>query len=59
MIKFIFNIAVFSLLSFSVYAQETREELEKQRAQLKREMDQTQKLLIGHIKPNTKKKQDQ
>ena len=45
MMKFIFNIAVFSLLSFCVSAQETREELEKQRAQLKKEMDQTQKLL--------------
>lgn len=45
MIKFLFNIAVFSLLSISVFAQETREDLEKQRAQLKKEMDQTQKLL--------------
>ena len=45
MVKFIFNIAVFSLLSLSVHAQETREELEKQRAQLKKEMEQTQKLL--------------
>ncbi len=45
MMKFIFNIAVFTLLSLAVYAQETREELEKQRAQLKKEMEQTQKLL--------------
>ena len=45
MIKFVFNIAVLSLLSLSVHAQETREELEKQRAQLKKEMEQTQKLL--------------
>lgn len=45
MLKFIFNIAVFSLLSLTVHAQETREELEKQRAQLKKEMEQTQKLL--------------
>ena len=45
MVKFIFNIAVFSLLSLAVHAQETREELEKQRAQLKKEMEQTQKLL--------------
>ncbi|MEO6254598.1 MAG: peptidoglycan DD-metalloendopeptidase family protein [Ferruginibacter sp.] len=45
MIKFIFNIAVFTLLSLAVSAQETREELEKQRAQLKKEMEQTQKML--------------
>ena len=45
MIKFIFNIVVFSLLSFSVIAQETREDLEKQRTQIKKEMEQTQKLL--------------
>ncbi len=43
--KFIFNIVVFSFLNFSVSAQETREDLEKQRTQLKKEMDQTQKLL--------------
>ena len=45
MIKFIFNVVVFSLLSFSVIAQETREDLEKQRTQIKKEMEQTQKLL--------------
>ncbi|MEO6540311.1 MAG: hypothetical protein ABIN74_04945, partial [Ferruginibacter sp.] len=45
MIKFFFNIAVFTLLSLAVSAQETREELEKQRAQLKKEMEQTQKML--------------
>lgn len=45
MIKFIFNIVVFSLFSLSLFAQATREELEKQRAQLKKEMEQTQKLL--------------
>lgn len=45
MMKFIFNIALFLLLSISALAQETREELEKQRSQLKKEMDQTQKLL--------------
>ena len=45
MVKFLFNMAVFSLLSLAVHAQETREDLEKQRAQLKKEMDQTQKLL--------------
>lgn len=45
MIRFIFNFVVFSLLSLALHAQETREELEKQRAQLKKEMEQTQKLL--------------
>ncbi len=45
MIKFIFNIAVFSLLSVAVHAQETREDLEKQRTLLKKEMEQTQRQL--------------
>jgi len=45
MIKFIFSLAIFSFFSLSLSAQETREELEKQRAKLKREMDETQKLL--------------
>ncbi|MEP7236856.1 MAG: peptidoglycan DD-metalloendopeptidase family protein [Ferruginibacter sp.] len=45
MVKFIFNIVVFIFLSLTVMAQETREELEKQRAQLKKEMEQTQKQL--------------
>ena len=45
MIKFIFNLAIFFSFSFAVHAQETREELEKQRAKLKKEMDETQKLL--------------
>ena len=45
MIKFIFNVVFFSFFSLSVLAQETREELEKQRTTLKREMEQTQKLL--------------
>ena len=45
MIKFIFNVVFFSFFSLSVLAQETSEELEKQRATLKREMEQTQKLL--------------
>ena len=45
MIKFIFNLAIFSFFSLSVLAQDTREELEKQRTRLKREMDETQKLL--------------
>ncbi len=46
MFRFIF--LFFSFLFFTLFAlaqQETREELEKQRAQLKKEMDQTQKLL--------------
>ncbi|MBK8493755.1 MAG: peptidoglycan DD-metalloendopeptidase family protein [Chitinophagaceae bacterium] len=45
MIKLIFSIILFSVLGFSVHAQETREDLEKQRAQLKKEMEQTQRLL--------------
>lgn len=46
MVKFIFSIAIFSLIGLHALAQqETREELEKQRAQLKKEMEQTQKLL--------------
>lgn len=46
MFKFIFSTTVFSLLFTGAWAQqETREELERQRAQLKKEMEQTQKLL--------------
>ncbi len=45
MIRFIFNVLLFSFFSLTVQAQETREELEKQRAALKKEMEQTQKLL--------------
>lgn len=45
MIKFIFNLAIFSFFSLSVLAQETREELEKQRTKLRKEMEETQKLL--------------
>lgn len=45
MTRFIFNTALFIFISLSVQAQETREELEKQRAALKKEMEQTQKLL--------------
>jgi septal ring factor EnvC (AmiA/AmiB activator) len=45
MIKFIFNVVFFFFFSLTVQAQETREELEKQRAALKKEMEQTQKLL--------------
>jgi murein hydrolase activator len=48
MIKFIFNLAIFSFFSISVLAQETREELEKQRTKLKKEMEETQKLLNGN-----------
>lgn len=45
MIKFIFNLAIFSIFSLSVLAQETREDLEKQRTKLRKEMEETQKLL--------------
>lgn len=45
MIRFIFSLAVFSFFSVSALAQETREELEKQRTKLKKEMEETQKLL--------------
>ncbi len=45
MIKFIFNVAIFSFFSLSVLAQDTREDLEKQRVKLKKEMDETEKLL--------------
>jgi murein hydrolase activator len=46
MVKFFFSVAIFSLASLHTNAQqETREELERQRAQLKKEMEQTQKLL--------------
>lgn len=45
MIKFIFNFVVFTFFSVALIAQDTREELEKQRAQLKKEMERTQKLL--------------
>ncbi len=48
MIKFIFNLAIFSFFSVAVLAQETREELEKQRTKLKKEMEETQKLLNGN-----------
>ncbi len=45
MVKLIFSFVVFSFISTGTLAQQTREELEKQRAQLKKEMEQTQKLL--------------
>jgi murein hydrolase activator len=45
MIKYFFNIVFFTFLGLIVRAQETREELEKQRVQLKKEMEQTQKML--------------
>ena len=48
MTKFIFNLVIFSFFSLSVLAQETREELEKQRTKLKKEMEETQKLLNGN-----------
>ncbi|MBK8786506.1 MAG: peptidoglycan DD-metalloendopeptidase family protein [Chitinophagaceae bacterium] len=45
MIRSIFSVALFLFFSLTVQAQDTREELEKQRAALKKEMEQTQKLL--------------
>lgn len=46
MFKFFFSITLFSFFSASIFAQQdTREELEKQRTQLKKEMEQTQRLL--------------
>lgn len=49
MVKLIFSFVMFCLLSTVAFAQqETREELEKQRAQLKKEMEQTQKLLSSN-----------
>lgn len=45
MIKFLFSVTIFSFFSLSLLAQDTREELEKQRAKLKKEMEETQKLL--------------
>lgn len=45
MIKFIFNFIVLLFFSMALFAQDSREELEKQRAQLKKEMERTQKLL--------------
>lgn len=44
MTRYLFSLLLLSLLSFAVNAQ-SREELERQRAQLKKEMEQTQKLL--------------
>lgn len=45
MVKVVFNIVIFSLISVAVLGQQSREDLEKQRAQLKKEMENTQKLL--------------
>lgn len=45
MIRFIFSAVFFFFFSLSISAQDTREELEKQRAKLKKEMEATQKLL--------------
>jgi len=45
MIKYIFSIVIFFSFSLPLTAQETREELEKQRTKLKKEMEQTQALL--------------
>ena len=46
MVKLIFSFVAVTFLGTVAFAQQqTREELEKQRAQLKKEMEQTQKLL--------------
>src|SRR5438046_606277 len=46
MVKFILSIVLFSFFSVQALAQqETREELEKKRLQLKKEMEQTEKML--------------
>jgi len=46
MIRFIFSVVIFSFFSITAFAQqETREELEKQRTKLKKEMEETQKML--------------
>ena len=46
MIKLIFSVALFMSLAVSAFAQpQTREELEKQRQQLKKEIEETEKLL--------------
>ncbi len=43
--KFLFSIFLFSILGIHAFAQETREELERKRNQLKKEMEQTEKML--------------
>ncbi|HMK02738.1 MAG TPA: peptidoglycan DD-metalloendopeptidase family protein [Ferruginibacter sp.] len=45
MVKFIFSLVLFSFFSVHTMAQETREELERKRVQLKKEMEQTEKML--------------
>lgn len=45
MFKLLFNTTLFCIFTFSIVKAQTREELEKQRTQLKKEMEQTQKLL--------------
>lgn len=45
MIRIFFSVTIFSFFSLSLLAQDTREELEKQRTKLKKEMEETQKLL--------------
>ena len=45
MLRVIISFVICCLFTHSVLAQQTREELEKQRQQLKREIDETQKLL--------------
>jgi murein hydrolase activator len=53
MMRVIFSFALFYLTSITVFAQPTRAELEKQRLQLKKEIDDAQKLL-GNVKAETK-----
>jgi len=48
MFKFLLSLILIFSISLQAIAQETREELEKQRAQLKKEMEQTQKLLSSN-----------
>lgn len=43
--KIVFNLIAFLFFTVPVFGQETREELEKQRTKLKKEMEETQKLL--------------
>jgi murein hydrolase activator len=53
MMRVIFSFALFYLTSITAFAQPTRAELEKQRLQLKKEIDDAQKLL-GNVKAETK-----
>jgi murein hydrolase activator len=53
MMRVIFSFALFYFTSITAFAQPTRVELEKQRQQLKKEIDDAQKLL-GNVKAETK-----